>query len=247
MVAAERGHKVTLYEKNDFLGGQLRHTDFASFKWPLRKLKDYLIRQMYKAGVQVLLNTRATPEMIKAKGYDAILVAIGADPFIPDIPGAKSSNVLAPIFVFGNETVGTNVVVIGGGKQIGTETGMYLAQKGHKVTVLTEEKSLATDANQVHFIDSLRSAWEALHTFSYVTEVTATRISEGKVFYKDATGAENSIQADSVVIYAGRKPRQDEALKFYGSAERFFAIGDCRAQGDVRICMRNAFAAASQI
>jgi 2,4-dienoyl-CoA reductase-like NADH-dependent reductase (Old Yellow Enzyme family)/thioredoxin reductase len=247
IVAAERGHKVTLYEKNDFLGGQLRHTDFASFKWPLRKFKDYLIRQTYKAGVQVLLNTRATPEMIKAKGYDAILVAIGADPFIPDIPGAKSSNVLAPIFVFGNETVGTNVVVIGGGKQIGTETGMYLAQKGHKVTVLTEEKSLATDANQVHFIDSLRSAWEALHTFSYVTEVTATRISEGKVYYKDATGAEKSIQADSVVIYAGRKPRQDEALKFCGSAERFFAIGDCRAQGDVRICMRNAFAAASQI
>ena len=247
ITAVERGHKVTLYEKNDFLGGQLRHADFASFKWPLRKFKDYLIRQTYKAGVEVLLKTRATPEMIKAKGYDAVLAAVGADPVIPDIPGAKGSNVLAPIFVYGNETLGKNVVVIGGGKQIGTETGMYLAQNGHKVTVLTEEKSLATDANQVHFIDSLRSAWEALDTFSYITEVTATSISERKVFYKDATGAEKSVQADSVVIYAGRKPRQDEALKFYGSADRFFTIGDCRAQGDVRIAIRNAFAAASQV
>lgn len=247
IVAAERGHKVTLYEKNDFLGGQLKHTEFASFKWPLRRFKDYMIRQTYKAGVEVHLNTKATPDMIKAKGYDAVLVAIGADPLIPDIPGAKDINVLAPIYVFGNETLGKNIVVIGGGKQIGTETGIYLAQKGHKVTVLTEEKSLAVDANQVHFIDSLRNAWEALETFSYITQAAATRFSEGEVFYKDASGAERSVQADSVVIYAGRKPRQDEAMKFYGSAGRFFTIGDCRAQGDVRIAIRNAFAVASRI
>jgi NADPH-dependent 2,4-dienoyl-CoA reductase/sulfur reductase-like enzyme len=246
IVAAERGHKVTLYEKNDFLGGLLRHADFASFKWPFRRFKDYLIRQTYKSGVDVLLNTRATPEMIKAKGYDAVLVAIGADPIIPDIPGAKDRNVLVPIYVFGNETLGKNVVVIGG-KQIGTETGIYLAQKGHNVTVLTEERSLATDANEIHFIGTLRDAYQALDTFSYITEVTATRISEGKVFYKDATGSEKSIQADNVVIYAGRKPRQDEALKFYDSADRFFTIGDCLVQSDVRVCMRNAFATASEI
>jgi len=246
IVSAERGHKVTLYEKNDFLGGQLKHTDFASFKWPFRKFKDYLIRQAYKSGVEVLLNTRATPDMIKAKGYDVVLVAIGADPVVPDIPGANGKNVIAPIYVFGNETLGKNVAVIGG-KQIGTETGIYLAQKGHKVTVLAEEKSLATDANEIHFIGTLRDAYQSLDTFSFITEVTATRISEGKVFYRDATGAEKSVRADSVVISVGRKPRQDEALKFYDSADRFFTIGDCLAEGDVRISIRSAFSVASQI
>jgi 2,4-dienoyl-CoA reductase-like NADH-dependent reductase (Old Yellow Enzyme family)/thioredoxin reductase len=247
IVAAERGHQVTLYEKNDFLGGQLRHTDFASFKWPLRRFKDYLVRQLYKSGVEVILKTRATPDMIKAKSYDAVLVALGADPVIPDIPGAKAGNVLAPIFAYGNETLGKNVVVIGG-KQIGTETGMYLAQKGHRVMVLAEEERLATDANPVHFVDSLRHAWEALDTFSYITKVNATRISDGKVFYRNAAGgAEASVQADSVIIDAGRKPRNGEALKFFGSAERFFTIGDCTAEGDVQVSIRNAFAAASQV
>jgi hypothetical protein len=75
------------------------------------------------------------------------------------------------------------------------------------------------------------------------------------VTYVDANGGEKSINADNVVIYAGRKPRQDEALQFYGSAERFFMIGDCSSEGDivklsdgcVRTGIFTAFGAASQI
>jgi 2,4-dienoyl-CoA reductase-like NADH-dependent reductase (Old Yellow Enzyme family)/thioredoxin reductase len=248
IVAAERGHKVTLYEKNDFLGGQLRHADFSSFKWPLRDFKDYLIRQVDKAGVEVLLSTEATPEMIQAKGYDVVLVAAGAEPIIPDIPGADGGNVWTPISVYGNEkALGENVVVVGGA-QIGVETGMYLAENGHKVTILTRQKELAYDATPIHYIDGFRDAWEKLENFSYITEVTTTGISEGKVTYVDAKGNEKSIQTDSVVVSAGRRPRRDEALKFYGSVDRFFMIGDCNnAVGNVQKCIRSAFATASQL
>jgi NADPH-dependent 2,4-dienoyl-CoA reductase/sulfur reductase-like enzyme len=246
-VAAERGHKVTLYEKNDFLGGQLRHADYSSFKWPLRDFKDYLTRQVYKAGVEVLLSTEATPEMIKAKGYDAVLIAVGAEPIIPDIPGVDGDNVWTPISVYGNEkALGENVVVIGGA-QIGVETGMYLAENGHKVTVLTRQKRLAYDATPIHYIEMFIDAWESLDTFSFITEATTTGISKGKVTYVDAKGNEKTIRADDVVVSAGLHPRQDEALKFYGSADRFFTIGDCRAAGNVQKCMRSAFATASQL
>jgi 2,4-dienoyl-CoA reductase-like NADH-dependent reductase (Old Yellow Enzyme family)/thioredoxin reductase len=246
IVAAERGHKVTLYERNEFLGGQLRHTDFATFQWPVKDYKDYLIRQMDKLGVEVLLKTKATPEMIKGKGYDAVMAAVGADPVIPDITGAKGSNVLAPIFVYGNKNLGKNVVVIGG-DVIGTQTGIYLGQNGHNVTVLTDEKKLGYDSQPVHYFSTVQLMYEAMDNFKFITEVTVNGISAGKVTYIDAKGNEKSIQADSVVISAGRQPRREEAQKFYSTAGRFFFIGDCDSAGSVRSCTRTAFAAASQI
>ena len=93
----------------------------------------------------------------------------------------------------------------------------------------------------------MREAWEAMENFSYVTEVTVKGISSGKVNYIDAKGKNNSITADNIVIHAGRQPRHDEALKFYGTADQFFVIGDCRVEGNVRTSIRTAFAAASQI
>jgi hypothetical protein len=67
------------------------------------------------------------------------------------------------------------------------------------------------------------------------------------VTYRDAKGDEKSIEADSVVVSAGRKSRKDEALKFYGLAERFFIIGDCDAVGFLPAVCRTAYAAASQV
>lgn len=247
IVAAERGHRVTLFEKNDFLGGQLRHADYSTFKWPLRDFKDYLFRETYNARVEVLLNAEVTPEMIKARGFEAIIMAIGAEPLIPDVPGVNGSNVWTPISVYGKEKLlGEKVVVIGGG-QIGVETGMYLAENGHKVIVLTRQKRLAYDATPIHYVEMFRDAWEALDTFSFITEVTSTNITKEKVTYVDREGNEKYIKTESVVVSAGLRPRQDEALKFYGSAGRFFLIGDCRIVGNVQKCIRGAFATVSQL
>jgi 2,4-dienoyl-CoA reductase-like NADH-dependent reductase (Old Yellow Enzyme family)/thioredoxin reductase len=245
--AAERGHKVTLFEKNYFLGGQLRHADFASFKWPVRDFKDYLIRQLDKAGVEVRLGTEATQEMIKAAGFDAVLVAAGAEPVIPNIPGVKGHNVRTAPEVFGNEkTLGKNVVVVGGG-EIGLETGMYLAETGHNVTVLEMLDELANDATPIHYAEMIFERLEELKNFKSIVNARCNGISAGKVTYIDAKGKEQSIKADSVVLAVGMKPNSDLALKFYGSADRFFILGDCRKVGSVQTSQRSAFATASQI
>lgn len=247
LVAAERGHKVTLYEKDASLGGLLRHSDFSPYKWPHRDFKDYLIRQLDKAGIEVLLNTEATPNMIKAKGYDTVMVAMGTEPIIPRIPGADGKNVWNVVNVYGNEkSLGKNVTVAGGG-QFGTETGLYLASAGHNVTLLTSEKQIM-DMGGPHHHDKTIDMAERLENFSYILEVTPTRISEGKVIYKDADGGEKSIQADSVVIYSGLKPRLTEAMSFSGAAGRLHIIGDCTGKGgSVQKSIRSAYFAASQV
>lgn len=247
ITAAERGHKVTLYEKNEFLGGLLRHSDFSPYKWPLKEFKDYLIGQVNKTGVEVVLHTQATPEMIKSKGYEVVLVAAGSEPVIPRIPGADGSNVWNIVDVYGKEKeLGKNVVLIGGG-EIGAETGIYLAKCGHNITALTGEKELV-QRYRVHYPELIAATYQNMDNTSIITEATTTRISAGKVNYKDASGSEKSIPADSVVIYAGLRPKKDDALMFSGSAKRFFAIGDCSEMGgNVQRCIRSAFFAASQV
>jgi len=85
-------------------------------------------------------------------------------------------------------------------------------------------------------------------SFRFILQATTTDISNGKVTYRDAKGKEEFIQADSVVVFAGFKPRKDEAMKFSGMTDQFFVIGDCSGNGgDIRKCNRIAFAAASRI
>lgn len=248
ITAAERGHKVTLYEKSDSLGGLLRHSDYSSYKWPYKKYKDYLVSQVKKKGIEVLLKKEATPEMVKAKGYEVVLAAIGADVIVPRIPGYDGKNVYDLMSVYGREKeLGKNVVVIGGG-EFGVETGIYLAAAGHRTTMLTSEKELLC-IDRVHNPGYIVYTYEYLENFHYILEAIPKGISERRVTYTDANGNEKSIQADSVVLYGGLRQKKADALKFSGSAKNaFLAIGECGGKGgNIMNVTHSAFFAASQI
>lgn len=246
IIAADRGHKVTLFEKNKYLGGQLYHADFASFKRPMKDFKDYLIRQVGKKGVEVVLGKEVTPDIIAVGGYDAVVAAVGATPKVIDIPGSDGKNVWAPIDVYGREDeLGENVVVIGGA-EIGAETALHLAQKGINVTVLTRQDEIAYDSN-LHGRGALVEAWEAEGNFHFIIKATTTKIEAGSVTYKDAQSKEHTLKADSVVVSAGRTPRADEAIKFAGLTTQFFVVGDCRTAGDVQKSIYSAYTSAFQI
>jgi len=252
ITAAERGHQVTLYEKNDHLGGLLAHADFDPYKWPHKDFKDYLIRQLDKSGVEVLLKVDATPEMIRARGYDAVLAAVGAEPVVPRIPGADGSNVCGIMDAFFKEkTLGEFVVFIGGG-EFGVEAGMFLAKVGHKVMLLTSSSDIYPN-DRVHYPEQVIDELDHLAGFDFIAEAMATRISMGSVTYRDAKGNEKSIAADSVVVYAGLRPRQEEAVAFYGSVENatasaFYSVGDCTGKcGNIQKSIRSAYFMASQV
>jgi 2,4-dienoyl-CoA reductase-like NADH-dependent reductase (Old Yellow Enzyme family)/NADPH-dependent 2,4-dienoyl-CoA reductase/sulfur reductase-like enzyme len=247
LIAAGRGHQVTLYEKSDALGGLLKTTNNVSFKWPQRDFKNYLIRQIGKSNVKVRLNTEVTAEMLKKEKYDAVLAAVGSEPIVPRIPGVDGENVVFAKDVYGNEaSLAENVVIIGGG-EVGVETGMHLAEKGHKVTLLEMLDMLAPNAVPIHYYSMFREAWEKLANFRYILQARCNGIGADKVTYIDVGGAEHAIEAGSVVIAVGMKPKNDLALEFYGVGDRFFMIGDCDVAGNVQKAMRSAFSTASML
>jgi len=247
ITAAERGHKVTLYEKESTLGGLARHSDYSPYKWAIREFKNYLVARMGKLGVEVVLGATATPQMIKSKGYDTVLAAVGADPVASKIPGADGSKIYNIMDAYIKEkSLGKNIVFIGGG-EFGADAGMHLARAGHNVTMVTSGKELFPD-NRPHYPITITEAIEDLKNFSTITQAMVTGVSGGKVTYRDASGGEKSIQADDIVVYSGLKAKKDEALEFYGSAKQFFTIGDCSENGgNIQKCIRSAFFTASEV
>lgn len=247
IICAGRGHEVTIYEKGDRLGGQLLVAGVPSFKWPIRRFTDYLVRQIAKRAIEVRLNTEATPEMIEAEGYDAVLVCLGSRPMVPPIPGADGDSVVSAADVYGAEaTLGERVVIVGGG-EIGVETGMHLAQNGHEVTVIEMLPRLADDSAPVHFRAPFEEAWLGLPGFHFLVNARCTRIEDNRVVWADSEGAQHEVECDSVVLSVGYESRDDEAAAFFGTAAQFEMLGDCAAPGGVQKLMRNSFVVANQI
>jgi len=248
LVAVERGHKVTLYEKDAALGGLLKISDNSQWRWNYKDLKEYFIHQVKKAGVDVRLNTTATPGIIKAGKYDAVLVAVGTDVVESKMKadGSKVFNIL-DVYYKKNE-LGKNVVVLGAGKY-GIEAATGMLKDGHKVTVLTSGKELVEIENQgAHNMMNQQNIYQNHPNFSYVLEATVKSITGGKVVYTDSTGSEKTVQADGIVIWSGLKPRMDEAEKFIGSANSVLFVGDCTGtNGSIQKVMRSTFFVASQV
>jgi thioredoxin reductase len=249
IVAAERGHKVTLYEKSDALGGLQKVSDYSQWRWTFKDLKDYYIYQVNKAGIDVQLKTAATPQMIKSKGYDTVLVATGAEPVISKLEGADPNKVFDIVSAYTNKkALGENVVIIGAGK-LGTEAGLGLAKDGHTVTVLTNSKVLIEPENVgPHNMQNQEAIYKYHPKFKYVLGVTIKGVTGGMVTYTNSDGKEESVQADSIVTWSGLKPRMDEAEKFFGSADEVLLLGDCTGRnGTLQKTIRSAFFVASQV
>ena len=238
LVAQERGHQVTLFEATGELGGMLHMAGYFSFKYPVKDYMNWLIAQVNKSGVTVKLNTRATADTVK--GFDAVIVAIGAEPLILPVPGVDQAKIA--IEVLGKEdTLGDSVILIGGG-QVGCETALHLAKLGKKVTVVEMQSALAPDASTTGR-NELMTEIDREPNFLPLTGARCQSVTANSVTYVQ-DGQEHTITADSVVLCAGMKAKCAEADSFFGSADEVTEIGDCVRARTVEWATKEAYYAA---
>ena len=240
-VLLERGHDVTIYEKNADFGGNVANGVAASFKQDLRDYLAYLRTFGSCAKVRRFLNTEATPEMLAAEKYDAVVMAIGADPVIPKVPGWDKPHVhWAPDVENGKYPCGQKVVVVGG-SSVGTEAGIHLAMEGKEVVVIDMDKNCSLVNTGAEYI--LTKLMEEHHVRRELGW-KLLEIRDDRVIVQNADSGELwEIEADTVLFAVGMKPRSQEAWKFLGCCpeSNFFVIGDCQASGDVRDAVHGAF------
>jgi NADPH-dependent 2,4-dienoyl-CoA reductase/sulfur reductase-like enzyme len=238
LVANERGHQVTLFEQSDKLGGMLHYAGYFSFKYPVKDYMNWLIAQVEKSSVTVKLNTKATPDMVQ--DYDAVIVAIGAEPLILPIPGVDQ--VKPAIDVLGHEeTLGDSVLVIGGG-QVGCETALHFAKLGKKVTVVEMQSALAPDASTTGR-NELMTEIEAEPNFVSLTGARCVAVTPTSVTYvKD--GKEETVSADSVVLSSGMRAKSAEADTFFDCGGEISEVGDCVRARTIEWATKEAYYAA---
>jgi len=222
ITAAGRGHRVTLAEKENKLGGLLWFTDIDIHKKDFSHYKDSLITRLHRAGVNVELNTEASPEYIKLKNPDAVICAVGSEPIIPGIPGIeKAVHALEVYSGFGR--LGQRIVIIGGGLT-GCETGLHLAEIGKSVHLIEMLDDVAKDGNDSHrraLIPRLKKS------LTFDVNMKCTEVTDKGIRIKDIGGNENFIKADTVIYAVGMKAKTDLVESLRNSAAWFVPVGDC--------------------
>lgn len=246
ITASERGHDVTLVEAGDKLGGTLLFTDEDTYKKDLQKFKNSLIARVNKQSIDIKLGVTATVEMVEKANPDALIVAIGSRPIIPNIAGIDGPNVMYALDCYWQpEKVGQTIVMIGGGL-VGCETGLHLAAMGKSVTIVEMMDDMAVDATESHRIalfDVMKKADITCHT-----KTRCTGINPSGIQVVSADGAERLIEADTVVYAVGMKARMDAALELCNAApKQYFLVGDCINPRKVKQAVHEGFHAAMDI
>jgi 2,4-dienoyl-CoA reductase-like NADH-dependent reductase (Old Yellow Enzyme family)/thioredoxin reductase len=223
LTADERGHQVILLEKSNRLGGQINVSDYDNYKQDLRRYRDYLLAQMKKSKVEVRLNTDATPEMVKAMQPDALIIAVGAEPITPKIPGIEHAIQAIDAYPHLDEMKG-RIVVIGGG-MIGSEIGLELAERGNTVHIVELTDTLNAQGNFLYRI-AIRQHMTKCKTLHTLVSTTCMEIKPNGVKVQNETG-EQFIEADHIILATGMKSKKDLAQSFYGIIPETAMVGDC--------------------
>lgn len=248
-VLAQRGSRVTLMDDRAELGGALLYAKMPPLKERIQWVPDYYKAVLEKLGVDILLNTRATAEMVAEMKPDAVIAAVGGLPIVPEnVPGIDGGNVYTVDDVFSGKAVleNKNIVLIGAGL-VGLETAEYLAEKGNKLTIVDMLKKAAPKANATNVADvcgrlnGMGTQYLFLHALKEIKAdcIVVESVGEDK--------AEKTLPADAVVIAVGNRPNSALADELKAMGLDVKVIGNAKKDGMIAPATSGAYRVASKL
>ncbi|MCP4683017.1 MAG: FAD-dependent oxidoreductase [Desulfobacterales bacterium] len=243
-IAAMRGHQVTLYEKGDKLGGYLPAAATPKHKKDILPYLTWLSSNLESTDVNIILNKEATPELVLEAKPDAVIIAAGATPVLPKIPGIEGPNVVSAIDVLlGKATTGDEIVVAGGGL-IGCDVGIFLSDMGKRVTIVEMLEDVVLDMVEA---DGSRAQIVKLLAQKGITcrpNLKMEEIADNGIIASDNDGTKQTIQGDTVVLAMGLQSETGLYNTLKGKISELHAIGDCAEVRKIGDAVREGFFAA---
>ena len=213
IIAARRGHDVTLWERSDRLGGQWLLAAIPPGKEVLNSFTVWQIGELERLGVTVHMGTNVDADLVRRENPDAVIVSTGAAQKVPPLQGIDRDNVyMANDVLAGKVDLVGEVVVIGGGT-VGAETAEHVAVHNHKTTIVKRSPGVAADmagAPREFLLKSLRE-----NDVDIFEGAKTLEIGDGFVRIEQ-DGRELTIRADMVIIASGSRPEHGLADELSG-------------------------------
>ena len=242
--AAARGHKVTLLESRDQLGGRLRVAATPPGRQSVLKIINYLEALIRRYGVEVETGVHVTAETVERLNPEALVLATGGAPIFPQLPGIAQRNVChAEEVLNGNVNVAGSAVVIGGG-MVGFQTADFLSDKGTSVTVLEMENVLAGNEDLMTkklMLQRLGEKGVAMYLSCRVEYVTTDGVVASTIFGRQ------TFRAEKVVIATGYRAATELLNTVDLSGRECYIIGDAKLPAGLLEAIRDGFSIGNQI
>jgi thioredoxin reductase len=231
-VARLRGHHVTLYEKSNVLGGQLNIAKLAPKRTDYDGAGRWLEIQVRKLGVQICLGVEATAEMVLSHKPDAVVVATGAVPLVPPIPGLVECPYAVSAWdaLLGKAPAGQRVLVIDdqGGME-STGAAEFLLDEGRQVEIITPHYSVGEDLGPTNKPPVYARLYAKGARMQATWELRA--VENGRVHFRNHFGGNEVVRDDvDVLVYSfGGCSVDSLALALEGKVAELYNVGDSYA------------------
>lgn len=246
--AARRGHRVTLVEQRDELGGQLALCATPVHKHEMAKLARYLITQVHKQGVQVRLGvTEHLSAVLDRHPADAVVVATGSSPAMPVVPGIERPEVMSAWQAMAEAAPNRREVVVVGGGSVGVETALHLAAHGSRITVVEMTDTIATGESPTVLPFIHREI--ARYGMRVLTGHRLLGIDDAGVHLAANDGGARCVKADQVVMAVGIRRNASFRDELTALGLECHVVGDCAddSPGTIAAAIRAGFRAGMSV